>query len=101
MRLLLATILGFVIAGNIATLSCNEKEETREVVRDSIVYLPAPSTDSLFALYAVQKKTIDSLNTELFLSEFRVERVRYYLNICIKNPSQDKFLKGWIKRAIQ
>jgi len=44
--------------------------------------------------FMARKKTIDSLKTELFLSQFRVQKVRYYLNICIKNPSQDKFLKG-------
>jgi hypothetical protein len=47
------------------------------------------------------KHTIDSLKTALFLSEFKVTKVRKYLNICLHNPSQDKFLKGWIKRAIQ
>lgn len=44
---------------------------------------------------------IDSLKLELFLNKYRIEKVRYYLNICLKNPSQDKFLKGWIKRALE
>jgi hypothetical protein len=44
---------------------------------------------------------IDSLTSKLFVSNYKLERVRYYLKICLRNPSQDKFLKGWIKRAIQ
>jgi hypothetical protein len=44
--------------------------------------------------------TIDSLSSKLFLAEYKIQRVKYYLNIAIKNPSQTKFLKGWIKRAI-
>jgi hypothetical protein len=47
------------------------------------------------------KRVEDSLITALFIANYKVERVRYYLNICLKNPSQDKFLKGWIRRAIQ
>lgn len=43
----------------------------------------------------------DSLRTALFQAQFKVNKVRYYLKICLRNPSQDKFLKGWIKRAIQ
>ncbi len=32
---------------------------------------------------------------------FRVNRIKFYLKICNKNPKQDKFLKGWINRAVQ
>ena len=44
---------------------------------------------------------LDSLKKKLFVANFKVERVRYYLNICQKNPSQSKFLKGWVSRAVQ
>jgi hypothetical protein len=49
----------------------------------------------------VNKKTLDSIATELFVANYKIERVKYYLNICLRNPSQDKFLKGWIKRAVK
>lgn len=42
----------------------------------------------------------DTLKTQLFLSNYKIEKVRFYLNICLKKPSNDKFLKGWIRRAI-
>lgn len=44
---------------------------------------------------------IDSIRNMLHLYKFKIERVKYYLNICLKNPNQDKFLKGWIRRAVQ
>lgn len=55
--------------------------------------------DPLFILKAKN----DTLKTHLFVSNYKVERVRYYLNICLKDQtgSQDKFLKGWIRRAIE
>ena len=43
---------------------------------------------------------IDSLKTELFLSKFTIEKVKFYVEICLKKPSQDKFLKGWIRRTV-
>lgn len=49
----------------------------------------------------VKEKQIDSLKEKLFIATYKIERVKYYLNICIKNPTQDKFLKGWIKRAVE
>ena len=37
---------------------------------------------------------------KLFVANLKIERVRYYLAIAQKNPSQTKFLKGWINRAL-
>lgn len=44
---------------------------------------------------------LDTTKTQLFLSNYKVEKVRFYLNICDKNPTQVKFLRGWIKRGIE
>lgn len=43
----------------------------------------------------------DSIGRLLFLSNYKVEKVRYYLNITLRDRSQDKFLKGWVRRAIE
>jgi hypothetical protein len=59
----------------------------------TLLYSDSCKTDSL-------QHTIDSLSRKLFLAEYKIQRVKYYLHIAIKNPSQTKFLKGWIKRAI-
>lgn len=47
------------------------------------------------------KKQYDSVARLLKLQNFRINRIKYYLNICIKHPKNDKFLKGWIARALQ
>jgi hypothetical protein len=57
--------------------------------------------DSLRHVIAELHNTVDSLNTQNFISNYKVERVKYYLKICLRNPTQDKFLKGWINRAVQ
>lgn len=57
-------------------------------------YIKTGNCDSL-------KRVVSELNDKLFVSNYKIERVRYYLNIAINNPSQDKFLKGWVRRAIE
>lgn len=47
------------------------------------------------------KLKYDSLLLVVKEKNFRLNRVKFYLNICIRNPSQDKFLKGWIRRALK
>ena len=42
---------------------------------------------------------IDTLSARLFRAEYKIERVKYYLNLA-QNKSQEQFLKGWIKRSI-
>lgn len=45
------------------------------------------------------QRTKDSLN--IIAQKYRVNRVAYYVKIVDKNPSQIKYLKGWVKRAIR
>jgi hypothetical protein len=60
---------------------------------------------SLFIVHdsIAQKPPCDSaihaLSDSLKVAHFKIERVQFYNNICIKKPSQTKFLTGWIKRA--
>lgn len=49
----------------------------------------------------IYRRQNDSLKTALFNAKFRIEKVRYYVNIVNRNPSQIKYLKGWIIRAIK
>ncbi len=67
-----------------------------------VVVAQQPNLKTDTAIYViVQKQQYDSLKTALFLANYKLTRVNYYLNICLKRPSQTKFLAGWIKRAIQ
>lgn len=57
--------------------------------------------DSLKRLSVVKRDNVDSLKTALFQANYKVEKCRYYVKICMRNKSQDKFLKGWIRRAVE
>lgn len=47
------------------------------------------------------KKLNDSLLTRLLIEKYKLERVKYYLKICKRHPTQTKFLVSWIDRAVQ
>ena len=42
----------------------------------------------------------DSLKTELFISKYKLERIKQYDSIVIRNSSQAKFFRGWVRRVI-
>jgi hypothetical protein len=56
--------------------------------------VPIPCDSSFY------KEKSDSLRVELLISQYKVERVKYYLAIVDRNPSQLKFLRSWIRRAV-
>jgi hypothetical protein len=64
---------------------CQMLLENTTAERDSIVML-AGKTDSLYA--------------KLLVANYKLERVRFYSDIVRKNPSQVKFLRGWINRVL-
>lgn len=48
--------------------------------------------------------TLSAINNapkELFLAEYALEKVKFYIEIVDKNPTQIKYLKGWLKRALK
>lgn len=49
----------------------------------------------------ILKLRIDSINTKLFLETYRVEKVRYYIQICNQSPVKKKYFFGWIIRAVK
>lgn len=42
----------------------------------------------------------DTLGKRLLHARLIIENVRFYTNIAYKNPSQRKFLTGWIRRVL-
>ncbi|MBC7947751.1 MAG: hypothetical protein H7Y42_07715 [Chitinophagaceae bacterium] len=98
----LAIIIFFLAFG------CKNKPEPLAVIRDStltveptwmatdsVIMVSRPDTCGMISL------RVDSLKTALFLANYKLEKIRYYLNICLRNPSQDRFLKGWVRRALE
>ncbi|CAB4126476.1 hypothetical protein UFOVP74_30 [uncultured Caudovirales phage] len=47
------------------------------------------------------RRRCDTLQHKLYMSNMKVEKCRRYVKICMKNRSQDKFLLGWIRRAVE
>jgi len=66
-----------------------------------VMQFPCQSYDSLLSVISANKREGDSLTMKLFLAQFKVARVQRYIGIVDHDPTQLKFLKGWIKRAIQ
>lgn len=69
------------------------------------------SNEKKYNILLNEKNRLDSLNSvyieknksdakQLLHKKFVTTNAQFYLNITIKNPSQDKFLKGWMRRAL-
>lgn len=61
------------------------------IIRDTVLV-----TKKYDSLEVVIKKKNDSL----FVERFKIERVKYYNKIAQNNPTQLKFLRGWINRVV-
>ncbi len=79
----------------------NEQLHNKIITLDSLNTLK--TSQVMFLTDSIQKLhvSLDSLKSSLFVSNYKIERVKYYLKICYKKPSQDVFLKGWVNRAVQ
>lgn len=107
---------------SILFISCNnrikieELQNVNSIYLDSIEYLNSTikcyedsidkfknSSDSLIdtLYYDLNNKNyiIDSLQDELFVAEFKLERIKEYNNIAAKG-NNIKFLRGWINRVL-
>lgn len=74
---------------------------TRVFVCDSTLNARDIQIVALRDSMAKLKATKDSLGDQLFIAKYKLERVKYYVSICMKNPTNDKFLKGWVRRATE
>ncbi|CAB4218311.1 Peptidoglycan binding domain containing protein [uncultured Caudovirales phage] len=77
------------------------KYDSLEAVISSQKEIYLQTVGNLVAVSDSLKAVNDTLRKKLFLSNYKVEKVKFYLGICMKNSSQDKFLKGWIRRAVE
>lgn len=50
---------------------------------------------------AYYKRKCDTLQHKYNMASFRLKQVQYYVNIVNKKPSQIKYLKGWVSRALR
>lgn len=63
-------------------------QETAGVIADGII-----GNDTLKAINASEER--------LFLAEFKLSKINRYCDIVDKNPTQLRFLKGWIRRSLR
>lgn len=83
-------------------------KEVVYVVKIDTVRIPDDHFKKKFdSVQAIRKREIDSLKIlnnklgiELLHNKLIIQNAKYYLNIVNKNPKQDKFLKGWMRRAL-
>lgn len=92
MRLIMLLRIVFIL---ILFASCGRPGwERPKVVTDTVtiidtVHIPCDSS------------YIHALQDSLFVARYKIERVKYYLDIADRSPSQRKFLRGWIRRAVR
>lgn len=68
-------------------------------VRIDTIYI-RQNNDSLLNIIKNLRLEQNELKDELFVSNYRIERAKYYLKIVKRNPSQLKFLVSWMNRAL-
>lgn len=89
--------------------NCNVKEAVEIPTTPDTVYVEVPILNQerikeLEADVKYWKNVVDSINTVIpyddFINARRAEKIKYYINICEKNPSNKKFFFGWVKRTM-
>lgn len=81
------------------------EKQTPVVVRDTVtlpgrvVELPSRVV-MVHDTIVIPDTSCNAVRRELIVANFKLARIDYYLQICLNNSSQDKFLKGWVKRAL-
>jgi hypothetical protein len=99
-------VIEFFILCFFFMVACHQKQIVGET--------PAPTADTIYQTVPVPvhdtvwirgdkdslQQVVNDLRTKLFISNYKIERVRYYMKICQHRPSQTKFLVSWIHRAI-
>lgn len=69
------------------------------------VYVPVPGTSltevRTDTIYLQRNKKCDSISSALFIAKYKIERVKHFLRIVDNKPSQIKYLKGWVRRAVE
>lgn len=68
---------------------------------DSLLLRLLQVTDSIKTENYLLKKENKAYRSQLFLAKYKLEKIRFYIKICMRKPSQDKFLKGWVRRVVE
>lgn len=89
----------FVLLFIIILCSCNNKP-----IKE-IIYVPVTDSTNVDSfiyyreMYRRSNDSIDSLNIDLFIAKYKLERIRYYNDIAAKG-NNIKYIRGWINRVL-
>lgn len=89
-------VVGFFNGQKKAGAGMRAKKADTVWVRDTIYIQEVPIGPSVLVFQGI---TCDSIKTALYVAQYKLERLIYYCKIVERNPSQQKFLKGWRLRA--
>ncbi|WDF45237.1 putative peptidoglycan-binding domain-containing protein [Chryseobacterium sp. KACC 21268] len=116
-KLILLTSMTFVVSSCKRNEARPQEEKPPLVIVDSFPIIKTDTLridlgyqhkyDSLMIVSFRKDLKIDSLYSDnqklakdLLHKKLIIKNAQYYLNITVKNPKQDKFLKGWMRRAL-
>lgn len=106
-NIIYGVIAGLIVGSIFAFVVCDNNVEAERI------YIPYGGSDTacvseLAATKELLLRTQDSLNSykadttinaELFVAKYKLERIRYYNNIAAKG-NNIKYLRGWINRVL-
>jgi hypothetical protein len=85
---------------NCGSNSVSTNNAPQAIYLHDTAFIPSPACDSLNIKVKKLYAQNDSLKAKLFSSNYKIEKVKFYLGIISRNPSQKKFLLGWVRRAV-
>ena len=93
------------VIGCVFTPNSNPIQKTDTITVHDTVFLDSPYQvdtiaqlrDSIARIHSA-KRVISSREKK---AVERIEQIKYYVNICDRNPSQKVFIFGWVKRALK
>lgn len=90
--------------GDLKNIDCNKVDTVKVINTDTIFIEDEFKIDSLKKILVNLEDSLkfyrDSIEYKDYINARRIEKVKYYINICEKKSSQKKYFFGWIKRAV-
>lgn len=77
---------------------CSSPNEIATPINDTI-YIRNTVTIRETVYVDTTNNIVDSLQEELFIAKYKLERIRYYNDIA-KNGNNIRFLRGWLNRVL-
>lgn len=82
----------------------NVEPDTMPFRVDTIMIEDSTKIDSLEHLLSVMRDSLilyrDTVLYDNYINARRIEKIKYYINICDKKSTNKKYFFGWIKRAV-